>query len=70
MSDYELRADSWQNWPAEFFDREDPAPDEQFYMEPRKVVHIVLLLASAERFSCQAKYSTLSGDCVPALSVS
>ena len=47
MSDYELRADNWQNWPAELFDREDPAPDEQFYREPRKVVHLDLYAIQA-----------------------
>jgi SAM-dependent methyltransferase len=47
MSDYELRPDNWRAWPAELFDREDPAPDEQFYREPRKVVHIDLYALQA-----------------------
>ena len=40
MSEYELRADNWRTWPTELFDREDPTPDEQFYAEPRNVVHL------------------------------
>ena len=47
MADHELRADNWQHWPQEFFDREDPAPDEQFYLEPRKVVHLDLYALQA-----------------------
>jgi SAM-dependent methyltransferase len=47
MPDYELRPDNWQRWPQEFFDREDPAPDEQFYLEPRKVVHLDLYALQA-----------------------
>jgi hypothetical protein len=47
MPDYELRPDNWRTWPAELFDREDPAPDEQFYREPRKVVHIDLVALQA-----------------------
>ena len=47
MPDYELRPDNWRTWPAELFDREDPAPDEQFYLEPRKVVHIDLYAIQA-----------------------
>ena len=47
MSDYELRPDNWHTWPPELFDREDPAPDEQFYQEPRKVVHIDLYAIQA-----------------------
>ena len=47
MSDYELRPDNWRTWPAELFDREDPTPDEQFYLEPRKVVHIDLYAIQA-----------------------
>ena len=47
MADYELRSDNWRHWPREFFDREDPAPDEQFYLEPRKVVHVDLYALQA-----------------------
>ena len=47
MPDYELRPDNWRAWPAELFDREDPEPDEQFYLEPRKVVHIDLYAIQA-----------------------
>ena len=47
MPDYELRPDNWRTWPAELFGREDPAPDEQFYVEPRKVVHIDLYAIQA-----------------------
>jgi SAM-dependent methyltransferase len=47
MPDYELRPDNWRAWPAELFDREDPTPDEQFYREPRKVVHIDLYAIQA-----------------------
>ena len=47
MPDYELRPDNWRHWPPEFFDREDPAPDEQFYLEPRKVVHLDLYAIQA-----------------------
>jgi SAM-dependent methyltransferase len=47
MPEYELRPDNWRNWPPEFFDREDAAPDEQFYLEPRKVVHIDLYALQA-----------------------
>jgi SAM-dependent methyltransferase len=47
MPDYELRPDNWRMWPAELFDREDPAPDEQFYLEPRKVVHLDLYAIQA-----------------------
>jgi SAM-dependent methyltransferase len=47
MSEYELRPDNWRTWPAEFFDREDPAPDEQFYREPRQVVHLDLYALQA-----------------------
>jgi SAM-dependent methyltransferase len=47
MSDFELRPDNWRTWPAELFEREDPAPDEQFYREPRKVVHIDLYAIQA-----------------------
>lgn len=47
MPDYELRPDNWRRWPAEFFEREDPTPDEQFYLEPRKVVHLDLYALQA-----------------------
>jgi SAM-dependent methyltransferase len=47
MSDYELRPDNWRTWPPELFDREDPTPDEQFYVEPRRVVHIDLYAIQA-----------------------
>ena len=47
MSEHELRADNWRTWPAEFFDREDPAPDEQSYQEPRHVVHLDLYALQA-----------------------
>jgi SAM-dependent methyltransferase len=47
MSDFELRPDNWRAWPREFFDREDPTPDEQFYLEPRKVVHLDLYALQA-----------------------
>lgn len=47
MPDYVLRPDNWRTWPGELFDREDPAPDEQFYLEPRKVVHIDLYAIQA-----------------------
>ena len=47
MPDYELRPDNWRNWPPEFFDREDTAPDEAFYLEPRKVVHVDLYALQA-----------------------
>jgi SAM-dependent methyltransferase len=47
MPDFELRPDNWRTWPAELFDREDPAPDEQFYLEPRQVVHIDLYALQA-----------------------
>jgi SAM-dependent methyltransferase len=47
MADYELRPDNWRTWPTEFFDREDPAPDEQFYLEPRQVVHLDLYALQA-----------------------
>lgn len=47
MPDYELRPDNWRNWPQELFDRQDPTPDEQFYFEPRKVVHIDLYAIQA-----------------------
>ena len=47
MPDYELRPDNWRAWPPELFDREDPTPDEQFYFEPRKVVHIDLYAIQA-----------------------
>lgn len=47
MPDYELRPDNWRMWPPALFDREDPAPDEQFYLEPRKVVHIDLYAIQA-----------------------
>ncbi len=47
MPDFELRPDNWRAWPRELFDREDPAPDEQFYHEPRKVVHIDLYTLQA-----------------------
>ena len=47
MPDYELRPNNWRTWPAELFDREDPTPDEQFYLEPRKVVHIDLYAIQA-----------------------
>ena len=47
MSDFELRADNWRMWPTEFFDREDSAPDEQFYQEPRPVVHLDLYALQA-----------------------
>ena len=40
MPEYQLNAANWRDWPAEFFDCADPAPDEQFYAEPRKVVHL------------------------------
>ena len=40
MPEYELRADNWRTWPAEFFEQADSTPDEQFYLESRKVVHI------------------------------
>lgn len=40
MPEYQLTPNNWREWPREFFDREDPAPDGQFYDEPRKVVHI------------------------------
>jgi SAM-dependent methyltransferase len=40
MTEYRLSADNWRSWPKEFFECEDPAPDEQFYLEPRKVVHL------------------------------
>jgi len=40
MPEYKLRPDNWRSWPQEFFRCEDPAPDEQFYLEPRKVVHL------------------------------
>jgi len=42
MPEYQLRADNWRTWPPEFFDQADPTPDEQFYVEPRKVVHLDL----------------------------
>ncbi len=42
-----LTPDNWRHWPPEFFDREDPAPDEQFYLEPRKVVHLDLYALQA-----------------------
>jgi hypothetical protein len=47
MPDFELRPDNWRAWPAELFDREDPTPDEQFYLEPRKVVHLDLYTLQA-----------------------
>jgi SAM-dependent methyltransferase len=47
MPDYELRLDNWRAWPPELFDREDPTPDEQFYREPRKVVHLDLYALQA-----------------------
>ncbi len=47
MPDYELRPDNWHTWPTELFDRDDPTPDEQFYREPRKVVHIDLYAIQA-----------------------
>ena len=47
MPDYELRPENWRTWPAELLEREDPAPDEQFYLEPRKVVHIDLYAIQA-----------------------
>jgi SAM-dependent methyltransferase len=47
MPDYELRPDNWREWPAELFDREDSAPDERFYLEPRKVVHLDLYAIQA-----------------------
>jgi SAM-dependent methyltransferase len=47
MPDYELRPDNWRAWPPELFDREDPTPDEQFYLEPRKVVHLDLYALQA-----------------------
>ncbi len=40
MPEYKLTSDNWRNWPQEFFECEDPTPDEQFYREPRKVVHL------------------------------
>lgn len=40
MPEYQLTAANWRDWPPEFFDRENPAPDEQFYDEPRNVVHV------------------------------
>ncbi len=40
MPQYQLTPQNWREWPPEFFDRSDPAPDGQFYDEPRKVVHI------------------------------
>lgn len=47
MPEYQLTANNWREWPAEFFDREDPTPDGQFYAEPRKVVHIDLYAIQA-----------------------
>ena len=47
MSDYELRPDNWRTWPPELFNRKDLTPDEQFYLEPRKVVHIDLYAIQA-----------------------
>ena len=47
MPEFKLSADNWEEWPAEFFDREDPTPDEQFYREPRKVVHLDLYAIQA-----------------------
>ena len=47
MPEYQLRADNWRTWPPEFFDQADPAPDEQFYAEPRKVVHLDLYAIQA-----------------------
>jgi SAM-dependent methyltransferase len=47
MPEYKLNPNNWRKWPPEFFDREDPAPDEQFYDEPRKVVHLDLYAIQA-----------------------
>jgi SAM-dependent methyltransferase len=47
MPEYQLTSDNWRNWPQEFFDRADPAPDEQFYLEARKVVHLDLYALQA-----------------------
>jgi hypothetical protein len=47
MPDYELRPDNWRTWPPELFNREDLTPDEQFYLEPRRVVHIDLYAIQA-----------------------
>ena len=40
MTEYKLTPDNWRSWPQEFFQCEDSAPDEEFYREPRKVVHL------------------------------
>jgi SAM-dependent methyltransferase len=47
MPEYQLTAANWREWPPEFFDRENPAPDGQFYDEPRNVVHIDLYALQA-----------------------
>lgn len=47
MPEYKLSADNWREWPPEFFDRENPAPDGQFYAEPRQVVHLDLYAIEA-----------------------
>jgi SAM-dependent methyltransferase len=47
LTEYKLTPDNWRGWPKEFFECEDPAPDEQFYLEPRKVVHIDLYAIQA-----------------------
>lgn len=47
MPEYQLTPDNWRSWPREFFECEDPTPDEQFYLEPRKVVHLDLYALQA-----------------------
>ncbi len=47
MPEYRLTATDWHDWPREFFECQDPTPDEQFYSEPRKVVHLDLYAIQA-----------------------
>jgi hypothetical protein len=53
VTEYQLPPDNWRNWPKEFFECENPAPDEQFYLEPRRVVHINLWASTDDQAHVQ-----------------